>query len=236
MRYKEKVKYKIGIGIKVFNRFRISDDCLNNYIKFTPDADIFVVDDGSDTPYPRADYRSSKTKGIAKSSNRLLANLDHCDFIVLADNDCWPTVHGWHEKYIEAFEKTGCHHFSLCWTHRVDGSSLGRTAINHGDIVENSWANGVMLFMTKHCVDTIGGFDIRFGRAGYEHINHSIRAHNAGLTPYRFCDIPKSIELFYPCDYMRTAKTSIPDKHALFDKGKGHYRLTKDSREYISYR
>lgn len=237
MRNKKEMKYSVGIGIKVHNRHSVSRICIENYRKYTPDAQIFVVDDGSDKPFDMADYRSNKPKGIAKANNRLLANLDHHDFIILADNDCWPTKIGWIEKYISAYEKTGCHHFSLSWDIRYDGTPNGnREKTPRGIITEFSWPCGVMMFMTKHCVDTIGGFDIKFGRAGHEHVQYSLRSFNNGLTPYKFCDVTDGIDMFYAGDHRRTIKTSLVNKKLLFSQAKEHFRATKNSSEYISYR
>jgi len=227
----------VGIVILVHNRHKVSKICIENYKKFTPDAQIFVVDDGSDIPFPGADYRSSKPKGVAKTSNRLLANLDHHDYIVIANNDCWPTEHGWVDRYIYSHLQTGCHHYSLSWTHRYDGTeNAGRIKVNHGFIEEYSWPCGVMLFMTNQCVKTIGGFDPGFGRAGHEHVQYSLRAFNAGLTPYKFCDIPSAIDMFYSGDHRRSIKTSITNKKDLFSKARMHFKKTLDSKDFINYR
>lgn len=236
MHNKKEMKKSIGIGIKVHNRHAVSRLCIENYTEYTPGARIFVIDDGSEEPFLGADYRSNKPKGIAKTNNRLLANLDDCDYIVLADNDCWPIQHGWIDKYIQAHEETGCHHFSLSWTKKYDGTSHGdRKETEHGIITEFSWPCGVMMFMTKRCVEKIGGFDKRFGKAGHEHVQYSLRAHNSGLTPYPFCDVTGALDMFYAGDHRRTIKTSLKDKKTLFAKTKAHLIATKDSTEYISY-
>jgi hypothetical protein len=72
-----------------------------------------------------------------------------------------------------------------------------------------------MLFFTRHCINTAGGFDERFQGWGYEHAELSRRIYNMDLTPAPYLDIRDSKGLFYSHDEHFSCKSSVPnDKRA----------------------
>ena len=227
----------IGIGITCHNRPSMTNVCLDAYKKFSPNAEIIIVDDGSTPPYPRATDRNKNSKGIAYAKNRCLMLLEHCDYIFLSDDDNYPKKFGWEQEYIEAHKKTGCHFFSLTWSREQAGKHGGHPIVKkHEHITEYSHACGVLIFMTNECLKKIGGFDLRFGKFGHEHIDLQRRAYNAGLAPFPFCDIPNSLDYFYPHDFYKNVKSTVANK-------KAHCRINaplleekKDSKEFVPYK
>jgi hypothetical protein len=204
---------KIGIGITAKDRLTSTELCLASIKKFSPNCQIVLIDDGSEVPIPNATFRFERSVGIAKAKNKCLELLDENDYIFLFDNDCWPIKDEWYKKYIDAHLNTGCHHFSFTFSHLSDGRQNGnKPGIDRGNMMQYHNACGCALFLTKHCLDVVGGFSTEYGMYGYEHTDYSTRANNLGLTPYRFCDIYNSLELFHSQDYHREVSTTVKAK------------------------
>ena len=69
------------------------------------------------------------------------------------------------------------------------------------DIKEHEHACGVMLYVSKKCIDTIGGFNYNYNMYGCEHTGFSNRIFNTGLNPLGlYIDVNGSEEYFYARD------------------------------------
>ena len=231
------MQYKIGIGVTVKDRFESSEECIKNIKKLSKDCKLVVVDDGSSSPFRLSDFRFEKSVGIAVAKNKCFELLDDCDYIFLFDNDCWPIHEDWYERYIEAYKKTGCEHFSFTLSNLSDGRPNGnKQAEDHGEIISYRNACGCALFFTRRCLDVAGGFDPVYGQYGYDHTDMSTRINNLGLTPYRFCDVPNSLELFYSQDYYREVSTTVKAKQARLSINAKIYAQNIRSKKYIPYK
>jgi GT2 family glycosyltransferase len=215
--------------------------CLYHLIEFLPDnvTNIVVVDDNTDDHYhrsmnkfctevayaPEIEYVYNEQRlGIAKSKNECLKRLKHCDYIFLFDDDCFPQKDGWAELYIDAYKRTNCHHF----IHNQDCGVIAKTSTQEGVETYLNCA-GVLLFLTRHVIDNVGGFDKRFGIYGYEHAQYSSRIQRSGLmgkfgpyaTPEGSADYIYSADIAFtlyqdernqpPLSRIEDFKSSLPD-------------------------
>lgn len=219
---------KIGIAITTKNRPEAFQKCLIAHDTYRPDdCRIFVVDDGSH-PYCYADYdvRNIHSKGISASKNKCLELLMDagCEHLFLFDDDAYPICKDWHLPYINSGE----HH--LCRTfykpYRTDGNlNLFRLS------------NGCAMYFTRHCVETVGGFDTAFNNK-YEHCQLSHRIHNFGLTRHVHQDIIGSDKLIYCLDEHNEVERTATKKemNQSLKDGYDHFMKTKNQKLYIPFR
>lgn len=218
---------KIGIGITTQNRRQVALDSLVEIKKYSPNAKIVIVDDCSHDPFPNADFRFTDIAGVAKAKNKCLELLEDCDYIFLFDDDCYPISEGWEQYYITAYEKKDCHQMQFIFDKLKSGFKTGNDAVtDFGLLLGYSNPCGTMIFLTNKCLKTIGGFDTDFGRYGYEHIEYSRRAFNAGLTVHPFMDIKESGKLFFSLDQQQEIRCTFNntiEKRKLYEKNKQLY-------------
>lgn len=206
----EQIKYSIGIGITTHNRNALVASTVATIQQLTPNARLVVVDDASEQAV-RIDgthtFRFKNNVGIARAKNKCLELLSDCDHIFLFDDDCYPISERWYEPYINSPE----HHLMYlfeCWS---SGTPVGDDAIIYSDdsVVGHRHARGCMLYVDSIALATVGGMDVRYGKAMNEHLDWSNRIHNAGLTTFKYMDVVNSEQLIYSMDQHRTIETSI---------------------------
>lgn len=203
----------IGIGITTHNRNPLVRETVAKLRQLTPDAKIIVVDDASQQPVKIKDifvYRYEKNVGIATAKNKCLELLSDCDHIFLFDDDCYPLKAGWYEPYIESPE----HHLMYLFESWASGVPVGDDAIvyHDGQHEAHAHARGCMMYIDSIALATVGGLDTRFGKAMNEHLDWSIRIHNAGLTTFRYMDVIDSEQLIYSMDQHQEVRTSIDNR------------------------
>lgn len=226
--------HKIGIGITTHNRPKIFSECFLNIRKFMPEnAKLVIVDDASEVPVKEATFRFEVNAGIAKAKNKCFELLDDCDYIFLFDDDCWPKVKDWYLPYINSGEN----HLSFTFSGVKNGRENGNFMI-HGLNDVNIFSNpcGCMLFFTKKCLEIAGGFNDRFDKYGYEHVELSTRIFNLHLTTYKFSDVKNSLDLFHSLDYEGNAQSSVTVKHVYSFKNQEVYEGIKNSTEFVPYK
>jgi hypothetical protein len=168
---------KIAICITTTpNRVHVLNKTMANWMYVAPQGSfLFVHND--------VDY-----EGVSKAKNKCLAWSEFADVVFCFDDDICPVDTTWAERYINSGLEHACYTF-------------GRKLINSTPTYnEFEKPCGCMLFFTRKCIDTVGGWDTSFRGYGYEHCNISDRIYNAGLTPARYIDIPNSAGLFEMAD------------------------------------
>lgn len=193
----------VGIGITTHNRYDIFKKTLEEMKRFAPaNAKIVVVDDASDKPVQEATYRFNKNVGIARAKNKcfeLLYNAG-CEHFFLFDDDCYPVVEDWYKPYTESPEP----HLNYIFEEfrGTNKPALNDTMILYKDSKVRAYSHvrGCMCYYKRICLDVCGGMSPLFGRWGYEHPDLSNRIYNAGLTYFRYMDVPDSGKLFYSKD------------------------------------
>lgn len=226
----------IGIGITTHNRPKLIKHVAEQVQRVTPGAKLVVVDDCSDIP-ARVEgakvYRFNKNVGIARAKNKCLELLSDCDHIFLFDDDTWPIKPGWHEPYVNSSE----HHLAFLFDKWANGRPVGDDAIVYQDekVKAHSHARGCMLYVDQVALATVGGMDVGFGKAMNEHLDWSMRIHNAGLTTFRYMDVQGSDQLIYSMDQHQEVRTSI-DNRAEHRNGNEHMlTVSETSSAYKPY-
>src|SRR5690606_1489895 len=155
----------IIVAITTHNRPELFKKCFESWQKHLPQgAKLFVVDDASDTIYCEADYRFEENVGVAVAKNKCieLAYDWGADYIFLVDDDVICKSGEWYRPYIESGEDHLQHIYGKNGKWKDPKlKEVGRV----DNLVGYADTKGVMLYLTRKCVDTIGGF-YRFGRFG----------------------------------------------------------------------
>lgn len=227
---------RIAVSITTHNRYDTFKKTYEEISRLLPEnADLFIVDDGSEIPVKEATFRFDTSQGIAAAKNKCFELADGYDYHFAFDDDCFPIKKDWHLEYIN----TGLNHLCFSFDKFSNGRANGRIVIKR-DEKFNYFKEpcGCMNFYTKKCFDVVGGMDEGFGKWSYEHVSHSMRIFNAGLTPYPFIDLKHSLDIFYSYDQDQTVERSVDpllrQKLALVNLQK--YNKEKTSKEYIPYK
>lgn len=180
----------IGIGLTTRNRSETARNTYNKIMELGPHGwfKLAVVDDASDLPFEGSTYRFEQNAGVGSAKNKCLELLEGCEHMFLFDDDCSPVVDEWWLPYINS----GLNHAAYTF----DRMELNRTS----KYVSYEYPNGCMLYFTRKCIDTAGGWDTEFQGYGWDHCELSRRIYNMGLTPAQFVDIPNSAVLFQMAD------------------------------------
>lgn len=179
----------IGAAVTTRNRPDCLEVHLEQMLAYEPRGvsfDYVVVDDASDNVLAGQNRRLCEAagcryilqedrRGVARSKNHCLRQLSACDYLFLFDDDAFPDAEGWWEPFVGATEETGCQH--SMYMNQAHSLIASPTPYD-----EYSWGMGVCLFASRLLIDTIGGFDARFGLYGYEHFSFTERAEAAGMT------------------------------------------------------
>lgn len=212
-----------GIGIVTCNRQEYLLKCLNS-IKVT-DAPIVIVND-SEIPIDiknTFNFKSltiinhKKNKGVGISKNDCLRELLklNCDYLFLIEDDMVILDNIIFKKYIEAYKKSGIHHFNygpgspfnrkqtiqnydLHNRHLLDQKSEPnpKLVIDYGDNIKISLFEhtvAMFSFFTRECLEKVGLIDEEFYNA-WEHVDHTYRIIQANFHPpfWWFADIHNS--------------------------------------------
>lgn len=205
--------------------------------QFAPDnAKIVVVDDASQIPCRQATFRFNTNVGIAVAKNKCLELLDDCEHIFLFDDDCYPKISDWWKPYVESAEPHLMYVF--------EDFASGRKLNDNGKIYETknlvgySHPRGCMLYFDRKVLDVVGGYDTRFKKWGYEHVDISNRIFNNHLTTFRFGDLPDSNRLFHSGDEHEQAKSTVRGitRRTHLAENEKLYRLSYSSKKYCNYK
>ncbi|ASU34405.1 hypothetical protein [Mucilaginibacter xinganensis] len=211
---------KIGIAISSHNRPEVSRQTFDILDKLRPKNSLIgLVDDASiNPPFGFSNsyinqYRFERHVGVSMVKNKCLELLYSacCTHFFLFDDDCRPVLANWWKPYINSRLE------HATWT-------FDRPLVSE---VENQYRefekpNGCMMYFTRTAVNTIGGWDMSFTGYGYEHVNVSDRAFNAGLTPRRYVDVWHNSPLFELADcqssFTPEDRACIPSNFKLYQE------------------
>lgn len=222
---------RIGIGITTHNRPDVFRRAYAEIVRLTPGARIVVVDDASDSPIEEATFRFDECAGIARAKNKCLELLDGCEHIFLWDDDAWPLVEDWWKPYVDSPEA----HLMYLFKDKAGNPDVLYQDAQHFAYAES---RGVMLYVHRSCIDTVGGMNPEFGRWGWEHPDFSNRIHAAGLTTWRYADVVGSDKLIYSMDETGEATRSVDQKtrNALVNVNQGIHDRYFDLPTRMNYR
>lgn len=211
---------KIGVGIITCNR----NDYLLNLLKTLPITKIdslVVVNDGDIKNklflrYPGEWIQNEVNLGVGKSKNKAMKYLydKGCDYIFIIEDDMLIKDDSVFDKYIEAYKKSGIHHFNygpgspfnrkqniafdLHNRHLLDQHSdpNPKLVIDYGNEVKVALYEhtvAMFSFFTREVLEKVGYIDEDFYNA-WEHVDHTYRIIKAGYHPpfWWFADIAES--------------------------------------------
>jgi glycosyltransferase involved in cell wall biosynthesis len=230
--------HSIGIGITTHNRPKLIKETVAKIVAATPGAKVVVVDDCSEIR-PVIDgvevYSFKHNVGIAKAKNKCLELLADCEHIFLFDDDCYPLQPDWWVPYITSKE----HHLLYLFENWASGKPVGDDQIIYedGDIVAHSHARGCMIYVDRKVLETVGGMDVRYGKAMDEHLDYSNRIYNAGLTTFKYMDVPNSGDLIYSLDQQQAVVSSIPlaERRMMLHEHKQLLADSETSKQYAPF-
>lgn len=124
-------------------------------------------------------YTDVDKKGPSHARNQCLKYFSEkdVDYIFLFDDDCYPTMSGWEEYFINEAKESGVHYMAIPEYFKTEIYSYPESKVQY-------WAGnlGCFVFQDKECLDKIGGYNTEYDRYGYEDAARSSRAHKAGMT------------------------------------------------------
>lgn len=213
---------KIGIGILTTPNRGILEQTLPEWYKYLPKDSRLIVE--NDTEYT----------GVARTTNRLLAQLDKFEHIFIVNDDVKPLVKDWYLPYIKANVKHLMYQFRLHGKPHTDMQVL----YEDDKIKAYTHTRGCFLYIHRSLLDVMGGFDEAYGQAMYEHTDFTNRVSNSGLVPFRAADVVDSHKLLYCYDQDSEIESSIPEsvRRRNLVKNRGLYLKSRTSREYRSYK
>lgn len=209
---------KIGVGIITCNRPEFFRECFNSLPKDKVD-EIVVVNDGKPLPFDISKgvvLDNPKNVGVGISKNRALKYLfdKGCDYIFLLEDDMLVKREDVFEAYINAYKKSGIHHFNygpgspfnrkqviqnfdLHNRHLLDQHSEPnpKMIVDYKDIKIALYEHTVAMFsfFTREVIEKVGYIDEEYYNA-WEHVDHTYRIIKAGYHPpfWWFADIANS--------------------------------------------
>lgn len=191
------MKSAIGVAVTTYNRTALLKECLTNLVANTVGARLLVSDDSVDPAVVAANkavceeagveyHNNGRNRGIARNKNNCLRLLQDCSYIFLLDDDAYPVHKNWVFEYVAASVKTGIQHFTYnpwnTYCNSAFDSQRMLTEVNGVKLTTAYMSSGVLLFLTRDVLQTVGGMNEAFGRWGHEHVEHSYRIHNFGFT------------------------------------------------------
>ena len=213
---------KIGIGIITCNRPDFLQALLTSMQLITCDSDVYelvIVNDGDvlpdiDVPFSHTLLHNKENVGVGKSKNRAMQHLldKKCDYVFIIEDDMIILDGSVFDKYIQAYKKSGIHHFNygpgspfnrkqtiqnydLHNRHLLDQQSEPnpRIVIDYGDDVKISLFEhtvAMFSFFTREVLEKVGLYDEAYYNA-WEHVDHTYMIIKAGLHPpfWWFADI-----------------------------------------------
>ena len=221
----------IGLCVSTCDR----PEYIEAFMESTCDYNLImcVCDDGHvparGVPKDIMHLRTDKPRsGVAKNKNNGLRYLieSDCDYIFCFEDDCTVVDENVFDRYIEASEKTGIHHFNFGpgspWNRKQqDASIIGdlskrmlasqqgepapRMIVDYGindiNIPLYTHVVGMMSFFTRECIDVVGLYDEEYYNA-WEHVDHTLRIIDKNMHPpfWYFADIENS------SDYIKEQK------------------------------
>ena len=244
---------KIGIGIVTCNR----PDFLNKLLESIDGCvcdELVVISDGDpleeSTKYNTINNETNL--GVGKSKNKLMQFLldKGCDYIFIIEDDMIILDQSVFTKYIDAYKKSGIHHFNygpgspfnrkqtiknfdLHNRHLLDQHTEPhpRLVIDYGDDVKVSLFQhtvAMFSFFTRESLLDVGLYDEAYYNA-WEHVDHTYMLIKAGYHPpfWWFADI------FDSHKYLTEAPGAIDDSSIANDSEQWHKNVNEGRAVYL---
>ena len=176
----------LGVGIITFNRKPVLAETLARVQAHTKSpCTLVVADDGSEDGTAELVRQRNVTlvtgenMGIAWNKNRalfLLADLMHCDVVILLEDDTFPTRDGWELEWVNAAQR---------WGHTNSAGEWFRDTFLKGsgtldDPILSKSVSAQCSAFSREALRYGGYMDSRFVGFGQEHVEHTRRLIRVG--------------------------------------------------------
>jgi len=117
--------------------------------------------------------------GPAITRNKCIKKLvdEGCDYICMLDDDCYPLKKGWENYLISEMQRTGVHFFALPYLFESEFSYNPNTKLVKFDKVI-----GCMSFFDMTALNTVGYYNTKYHKYGYEDVGRNSRMIRSGMT------------------------------------------------------
>lgn len=167
---------KVGVGITTMGRPQALERCVQTLRAYTgPDTiTLLVSDDGDEAPcwvQQDAIYLRNRRGGVSRNKNRCLYRLffeEHCDIVILLDDDVFFTATEWFSHVVEATKRFG-HINKYCGSKSSGGDG---SAVHPYEVTEFA---GALLGVSREAFEQVGFMDPGFGLFGCEHVEYTFR-------------------------------------------------------------
>jgi glycosyltransferase involved in cell wall biosynthesis len=196
---------RIGIGIATYNRCERLAITLENVLRTTDaQAEIVVADDGStDATALLLQGLGSRLRGVIAGENRgvawnknrllfFLVEICKSDVVIILEDDTCPLQRDWEQDWIAAAIRHGHIAYAAPW---FAASFTGGTG-QPDNPFESPNTTAQCAAFTRQAISYVGYMDTRFGKAGAEHVEHSMRMLRAGFGG-RFHENPPALPIYY---------------------------------------
>jgi len=183
-------------------------------------------------------FVDKERRGSSYSKNELIHKFyeDGKEYIFLFDDDCIPVIDGWQEKIIEWSNRYDVHYLAGLDFKGIDiVSGSGDTVVSRNPYI------GAYFFMDRKCIETIGYYNEKYDRYGWEDVGYSIRAKKAGLLGHCGTGYPTPVWInMYLHSMDMYAEASIPnmtqeEKNRLIKKNEPLFQEEVNGGNYIGY-
>ena len=116
--------------------------------------------------------------GAAYGKNELIHKFytEGKEHIFLFDDDCYCAIDGWQERIIEWAKKYDVHYLA-----GLDFKNIHIVAHQPDTVVSKDPYIGGYYYMDSKCIETIGYYNERLVKYGWEDVTYAIRAYKAGI-------------------------------------------------------
>ena len=213
-------KYKVGVGIITCDRPEYLYNLLNSIRPSCAVDEFVIINDGGNIPDPsftsHCTYLRNVTNlGVGKSKNKAMQHLldKGCDYIFIIEDDMIILDESVFDKYIEAYKKSGIHHFNygpgspfnrkqdiqfdLHNRHllKQDSEPNPKMILDYKTVKVSLFEHTVAMFsfFTREVLEKVGLYDEAYYNA-WEHVDHTYMIIKAGYHPpfWWFADLHDS--------------------------------------------
>lgn len=120
-------------------------------------------------------YHDIEHRGPSYSRNQVLKHFSGYDYLFIFDDDCYPDRHGYEKYFIEQARKHDVHWMGI--------PNIFDNEIHHIEDEMVWWPGGLgpFQFLTRHALDTLGGYNTAYDFYGWEDIAYEVRARRVGF-------------------------------------------------------
>ena len=187
------------------NRFHVLDYCLKKHMEFRPaNCKLIVVVDCGNWKFNKVDihlcegdilYFLTTHNGIAYSKNKCLELSQDADHVILLDDDVFPIHKDWVQQYLNAHTAYPDQHVLMYMTEQH------KLMKDYGTITRYQRLSGVLFSLTRHAINTVGGFNTEgYKPYAWHDISYHNRCTNLKLAPKGMCSINNAHDYLHSLD------------------------------------